>query len=160
MTRGQEHGYRSNSPDYSEPWRWFFNFSCKCCLESLPLYAFMSYAWLLIRLVNLRNPTEIAYLRRNLFAEKTLNSWCWTMAKIVVTVLICNALSMMSRSSHQIRAQSFLCQKSPICHLLRRVRKSLPRLKAKHEASWTASTVFISFKLLTLYIFSSASIQE
>lgn len=45
------------------------------------VYGFVSYTWLLIRLINLRILPEIARLCRNLTGEKMLNSWCWTVAK-------------------------------------------------------------------------------
>lgn len=63
------------------------------------------FIWLLIRLVNIRIPAEIACLRRNLTDEKMLNTWCRTLAKILVTMLICSALSGMlwgQLSNHSI----------------------------------------------------------
>lgn len=64
---------------------------------------FVSYTWLLIKLVNLRIPEDIACLRRNLTGEKMLNSWCWTEAKSLVTILIYSALSvrLWGQPSHQ-----------------------------------------------------------
>lgn len=97
--------YRRSFAFYTEPLRWFFNFSHRCFLTEpvTVLCEFLYYTWLLIRLVDLRNLVETSDFRRNLTGKKMLSSWCWTVAKILIVILVHKALSMMSweRPSNQ-----------------------------------------------------------
>lgn len=125
--------YRSSSLFYTDPRSGSFISAANVAYRACHcVCGFMSYTLLLMRLVNLRNPAEIACLRRNLAVEKMLNSWSWRGANILVTVLTHNALSLMwERLSHQSISPLY-AGNHPSVILLRSGQKLLSRLKAKH----------------------------